>query len=297
MGNTLTEIETEITTLLGDHPDVPAATVRTLLQDANRTILAAERHWEQEPAEVIRTISAETTGTDAGVTNGSTTVTTADAVSAWAGSMFRRGTDSFFFEVSSVSAGVSIELELAWPAATASAQSFTIFQRYQILPADAREVYEVWSERQMEQRTLKWLNDRDPNRQDTSDVPEVWVYATRGATLGLPRIEIWPRPTTATTLRLVYSRTGELDADADIPIYPAHLLTALGTSNCMQRLFATTNEAQWARMATEKYAQYRDQLATAIQENRGRIQAKTKVKKIEGIVASDYALNHDVYRW
>ena len=293
MAVSIGQIEAEIIEEL-QHPELNQSVVRRLLQAANRIILAAE-HWEQEPQEVAITLPAEATGTDAGVTLESATVTTGDAVAAWVGRSFRRGTDPFFYEITAQSAGVSITLELAWPLATATAQSFTVFPRLLTPHAAAAEIIEVWGEQRLEKRTLQWLNDHDPKRETTATVPQVWVPATRSS-LDVPRIEVWPRPTTATPLRIFYERTGDISGDGILPIYPAHLLTLLGGSTCATRLFSRTNNATWFQVAQAKYQEYKIELQTAILQNRDRVQAQSKVQRADlyGPV-TDFALDHDVW--
>lgn len=280
---------------LGNHPELPDGVMRRMLDVANGIILSAE-DWEQEPTEVVITIPAEVTGTDAGVTLDSATVTTADAVAAWVNRFFRRGSDEFFYEITAQSAGVSITIEEAWPLATATAQSFTIFPRLLTPASDARSILEVWGERRLEKRSLTWLNDHDADRSDTTDdVPQVWVPAQRSSQ-NVPRIEVWPRPTTATPLRIVYERSGALSGDGVSPIYPAHLLSLRGMVSALTRLAARTSEKQiWASMAAAKRTEYAAELKDAIYENRTRTQAKTKTTGSGVGVVTDFALDHDVW--
>ena len=289
----IAQVIAEIQEEFGNHVDLSASGVHRLLQMPNRSILAAEE-WEQEPQEVLITTPAEVTGTDAGLTQDSATVTTASAVAAWVGRFFRKGSNKEFFEITAQSAGVSITLELAWPFAAASSQAFTVFPRLITPHADAQDILEVWGDDRLESRSLVWLNDQDPARTDTSDMPEFWIPAQRSSR-DVPRIEVYPRPSNAAVLRVVYTRSGVISGDGTIPIYPAHLLTLYGASACATRLFALTNEQSWRRIATEKFQQYKIELAEAIMQNRGRVQKKSKVLKPEMPFPTDYALTHDVW--
>lgn len=128
--------------------------------------------------------------------------------SSYAGRQFRAGT-SPVFTVMAVHTTTELELDNAWGAAAASAQSYRIYKCYYDLGADVRMIHDVMDPvaglpvaRNISQDQL---NLRDPQRSQIGGNPLALADYRVGSN-GAMLYELWPAPTTARQVSVLLSR-------------------------------------------------------------------------------------------
>jgi hypothetical protein len=197
-------------------PAAPPLLIQRWVQDVYNG-LADRRGWVWTEAETILTADASRALT-VGVTQGSSTVTSASFVAADVGRQLTVA--GWTFTLLTVTVGVSATIDQLYPLTTDAAASGSVVSAYVVMPVDFSRAT-VLMER-VGQRELTWtttqydLNRADPSRSQ-SGVPE--VLAARGisavtATLGQLVYEWYPRPASAFAAVLRYITRPVQMADA-----------------------------------------------------------------------------------
>jgi hypothetical protein len=205
-------------------PDLPILLAQRLVNHRYRQILDI-RPWaglrKQSSWEIP---DAYTTGT-ASATQGSTTITGSGTTwtSGMIGRQIKLNGQAPILTITAVASTTSLTVDLAWPLATASAQTYQILQNYVTAPTDLKylmavlDPYRQW--RLLFNYTQPEINRFDPARVNVGDT---WIVADwKFSAAGVPLFELWPAPTTARGFTLLYVAQGaDLTESDDTPIYP-----------------------------------------------------------------------------
>lgn len=163
------------------------------------------------------------------VTRGSFTVTgngtswTTDLVSR----QFRTGVNSPIYTIAAVDSTTQLELTDVWGPATASSQTYSIYNAYVTVPSDFQNFITVWDPNfnwQLETNvTQEELNAWDAQRANTGTAYVVasYEYESFFNTPPLPQFEIWPHQRSLYVYPFMYvSRPPDLsDPGASLPRY------------------------------------------------------------------------------
>jgi len=170
--------------------------------------------------------AAYTTGTVT-VTNASATVT--GSGTAWdgthVGQQFRLGLTSPIYTISAVPDPTTLTLDQVWGPATASAQTYKIYQAYVTPPTDFQSFISVWDVTQNWQLWLNvdpiLLNTADAQRANSGNAYVVAWHTWSTASVNLPLFEFWPHVQQAAVYPYLYEAraTDIVDTDAVLPRY------------------------------------------------------------------------------
>lgn len=170
------------------------------------------------------TNAAYTTGT-VQVTRSSTAVVGTLTVwtAAMVGRTFRIGTSNPIYTIASFTDATHIALDQAWGGASASGQTYEIYNAYVTAPTDFHSFVCVWDPSANNPldttMTQEELNHIDPQRSSSGDPKAVVAYAYDTSTPPLPRFELWPHTKSADVYPFLYEiRATDLeDSGASIP--------------------------------------------------------------------------------
>lgn len=206
-------------------PNLPLPTAQRFVNIAYRRALDSFRWSALRGENAFFIPAAETTGTVT-VTQGSTTVTGAGTAwtSALEGRQFFVDSKAPYYTVSDVTSGTTLTLDRAYGAADGAGQTYSI-QLVYLTPAsdflqltDVRDITNNW--RWMGLTTVEYLDRFDAQR-SYSGTSYVLAAVPPVSIGGLPRYEIYPRPSTVVSYPYRYiKRIPELSAATDAPIYP-----------------------------------------------------------------------------
>lgn len=280
-------IRAEIQSMVGNPANLADSDYNTLIDTAHLEI-ANEHPWPHMRRDEIVSTVADRSGTDGGYTLGSATVTSASAATGDDPEYFlRRSGDYDYWRVTGVADGVSWTIEQPWPRVTATAQAWTLFQRFYKPPTDAShtllEILDVVEGNSfLEERALDWLNRADPARMETG-TPACWVPSPAGEISEEPHFELWPRPATATPLRVWWREVPVLASDSSAVEYPYRLAVLRGAMRACQRMFGFTEYDKWMTLRQSFAQEYADVLAKA-KRSAGRIHGRTRrVREVRSI--------------
>jgi hypothetical protein len=130
--------ESKVFLLLATHNKVADAALGELYNIAYREVVLNSKWYSRYAETIINTVNPYTTGTvtvtrDSDLIVGVGTVWTA----AMIGRYVRVNQSYYFHKITSVLSATSLRIEVTWPAATAAARAYEIFQYIYALPSDA----------------------------------------------------------------------------------------------------------------------------------------------------------------
>lgn len=203
-------------------PSVPISLVQDWCQDAYDE-LAGKRHWAWLRKEtILQTLAQRSVSVT--FTNGSTAITSAAGfvTATDPGRQIRVGSSTPIYTIDTVSDDSNATLTQAY-AGSDGAATATIHDRYLVMPADFRSIYDVTD--LTIQRPIAWWISRD--RLDLSDPARIssdsrfrvlasYQFSEATATEGRLLYEAWPQPTAAGSYLLTYFKRSDALTDDDI---------------------------------------------------------------------------------
>jgi hypothetical protein len=254
-------------------PDLPPYIAKTLVQNTQRRIVD-HHYWSELKQDAEFTIrTAYTTGT-VEWTKGSATITGTDTLwntdnnIALYQEIHLRNTGNYF-TITAINSDTEIEVDRTITYESSDTESYTIGDFYAELPQDLEVIEEIRDLSNEWKLTGKYYNqeylDRiDPNRTSTG-TPTLWVYASdRVDTSGnqIPRIEVWPAPTSNTEYIYRYRKTASLSSATDIALemvpadaylYGALMEAALwpGTNDITNHYFSVETHREMRKLFEE----------------------------------------------
>lgn len=290
---TRADVRPQIDQLLGNPVIFSDTELNAMIALAHTTILQ-EWVWPEQRGFVSLTTVADVAGTDAGLTSGSATVTTADSVSGWVGRQIRFAGDESYYTITAVDEGVDLTLDAVWAGADADPVAFTVFTLRYALPAAAEQVLSVQYRMRLDETTQEILAEIDPERWDVSAEPTAWAYAGRNASNAV-LIELWERPQAPITLMIDYLKTAIIDDDTDVLIAPAHLVVykAAALSALSLASKTTDDSGQWSQLSQQFEALYNTHSQTARLQATKRFSSARRVREgraRSGLVGTDFGV-------
>lgn len=250
---------------LGTHSQIVAADINAILQDVHREIAAGFQWSFRKRETLLATVAPYTTGTVA-VSPGSSTVT--GTLTVWTSAMVGRairiaGEDAYFF-VQAVTDGTHLTLGdaqgavMTWAAAAGSLLTYTIFQHQYQLASDVAVILEKIREWPLTERTVEWMNERDPDRSSTGD-PNSFAMARARHVSGVEQVfvELWPVPSSARRYRMTYLvEPPDLTVDADLPVCPSEPIEWRAAAEAAWFLYSKTGDPRWDQLGRSYYQVY-----------------------------------------
>lgn len=211
-------------------PSAPVLLARDWVSQAFRRV-AERRPWSWLiKQDQFNMPSLYNTGTVT-LTEGDATVIGAGTAwtSAMAGRQFRYSKISPIYTITTVDAGAqTLELDIAWGAATVTLATYEIYAAYKVVPTDFHHFITIWDPnfnwqlyRNVTQNELNLWDAQRSNRGQSYVVAHRDYYTPSGSTIPRPRYEIWPHKISAYVFPFLYiSRPTDLeDSGATLPWY------------------------------------------------------------------------------
>lgn len=246
--------------LVGGSPQATDPDIDGILNDTHRDFASTYQWSERKRETVLATVAPYSTGTVA-LTNGSSTVqgTGTAWTSAMAGRQIKVAAELTWFWISAVDVGLQ-RLTLAdgsltavtWVGASASAQTYRIFQDQYELPAGVAIILgqgRNWPERET---SLAEVDGIDPQRNSTAENPYSWYWARSyiAAQVEHRFVGVYPVPSAAVMLRMPYLlEPPELVLDGDLPVCPSEVVQLGAGARVAMMIHAKTGDARWRAQA------------------------------------------------
>lgn len=259
---TLATITARVLTLLGSEASLSTAEAESLVQTRYEHLYETWS-WSKRLRDFGVSLVAQVTNTateTVTVTLDSATVTSAGTpfTSAMTGRQIQIGDELQYFFVSFIdTANIKIQdgegADYNWPAATASGQSWRIFQTVYALPTTAREVISLAGAFPLDEldggRTR--LDVMDPDRITTNSHPTCWLYAGANSGLTAREIEVWPVPTQSRLLRGQFNREAPILSAGTTIDMPTPVLVFAASCDACHLLHAKqgSQELMWEQKA------------------------------------------------
>jgi len=288
-------LKVQVLRLLGNHRQVTSNDIGAIIQEENREILD-NYDWSARKAEgTIITVSTVTTGTvtatqSSPFVSGVSTAFTSNYV----GRFIRIGSEDHYTEISSVTSGGRLDLKNNWPTDSASGLSYTIFKNVFQLESNCEKIISFARDSKIIERSRGFLDGIDPDRTETDSYPAIYSYRERTAANRL-QVELWPVPISKKLLRYQYLKTGDLNLDADIPLYDSSTLKWKAGVTGAFFMLAKTNDATWQNLAIAYRGMYKQALESAKAGDLHKFSSE-KIQKSRDTVnlANDYwMVDHD----
>jgi hypothetical protein len=204
-------------------PQLPYTLAQQFIRDRYRRILE-RRNWSGLRSEGQFLLGASNTTGTVSVTRSSLTVTGASTTFAATdvGRQFKLGQSAIFTVVTVNAIAQTMVLDRAWPDASASAQTFILFDGYVTAPADFKSFMYVIDKSQG-YRLRHWVTQDELNAWDAqrSNFGQPFAIVDRRYNAGVPQFEAWPYTTSVRSLAFAYYALGDdLVDDTDVPIFP-----------------------------------------------------------------------------
>ena len=293
------DIRTAVLSRIGNNAMITAAEINDIISSEHLTILS-DYPWSQRKLDTIITTSATySTGT---LSTSGTTVTGVTTVwtSAFVGRYLRVGSNTFFHRITARASDLSITIESALPSDAAAGSTYTIFRHRYNLPSTFGRVLNVTSDSRLTEWTRADIDRIDPYRTSTATRPD--VYTIHGldpdtSASQIFQIEFWPVPSSAQAIRVEYSRTNTLTADADEPLYRSSILVWKAAESCCYFLHARTGDNSWETLADRFHQRFAEDLQGAREEDLSRQSAATHIRSRDGVGRDDdFWISHDSLR-
>lgn len=240
---------------VANHTLATTAIVGELVNQAHEELLEAHE-WSRRRDEIlILTTAQKSTGTFS-LTNGNSTAagTGVSLSSADQGKYIRFGTDDALYVVGTVT-GNNFTLNdfngttVNYAGSTNTAATYVMFQRWYTLGAAFESIDLASYKDKLYERTLDWLDYRDPLRTTTGD-PLYFIRGPRDSS-DVVQVELWPRPTGTIAVRFNVT-LGHTDlAGTNRPIVPTPVVVVKASVLSCYFLFSKDKDERWLRLAAE----------------------------------------------
>lgn len=242
---------------------VPMLSIPVIQQRINvryQQILGAEDWVFLNESTVIRIVekASNSSSESCAVTQGSTTVTgSGTSWSGIAGYLFRIGTESQPYVISSVDSTTQLLLETEYALDDASAQDFSYWpQSYSPAVDNVTEVKSVVYQSGLREVTKEFLNQMDPERESTGP-PTYWSVFSKTTALGIVSIEIWPAGDTDYAVTVFYKKmVSDLSESTDIPVFRSEVLEAGALWDCYRQAFGVTQNPAFIGLARDAQTEF-----------------------------------------
>ena len=265
-------------------------------------IIAAES-WEfLNDATTVKLIGAVTNSSTESCTVVEDSATVTGVGTAWTsalnGYLFRKGTDSQPYVISTVGAVTTITLETAYGGASGSGNDFTIWPRfYSPGVGDVAEIASIVYQQELKEKSKGYFNKIDPERESTGS-PLYWSVYSKSKATGTVTFEIWPVPDVDYVLTVFYKKTvSDLSADADEPVFRPEVLEAGVLWDCYRLCFGMTQNPAFIGLARDAMTEYQGLFRQMIIEDLNTASLPTKVKDASGghVWDNNFVTSHDVW--
>lgn len=206
-------------------PGTPLPLAQKFVRDAYRRT-TSRFSWAGQRAESAFVVPAPYITGTVSVTQNNASVTGASTVwtSAMVGRQLVVSGRAPFYTIATFVSTTSITLDRVYAGTTGSDKTYEIVQVYMIAPSDLIRLDSVLDPDNWLRLRLNWTQEQldsiDPERSNTSAGPTPRAVAAASfSSTGVPRYELWPRPTGAKSYPVRYTkRLADLSANSDTPI-------------------------------------------------------------------------------
>ena len=282
----LSDVSDRVSNLLGTDPHLSTAEITSLAQTRYERMYE-EHLWSRSIREFSLSLVASTSSTSANtvtVTSGSSTVTSAGTPFTTSPSMvgyqIRIGAEPHYFFINSVTSTSAVEIgdgegnTVAWPRATDTESSWTVFQHRYQLPADCDDVI-VLSHNRGELEEMDGGRNEidfiDPDRSRSADPPTHWWYDGEDRSAApIREIGVSGFPSAARILRGQYARQAPTLAAATVIDVPVAVLVYGTAADAASMLVAKEASEFWVRLSTHFNTLYEKTLDAAIVKDNNR---------------------------
>lgn len=262
MSTKFSDVIDRVSTLLGSDSSLTDSEIASIVQTRYETIYETF-HWSKRRRDfMISLVPLVSSGTSdkVTVTNGSANVVSVGTpfTIAMTGRQFKVGSERQYFFVNYVSAStITLQdgegMNVTWPGATASDESWSVFQTLYQLPTDCGDILTLVGAYPLDEMDggRSVLDEIDPDRLSTNTHPTHWVYAGADRVKATREIEIWPVPTTGRVLRGQYNREAPILGTGSIIDVPTPVLVYAAAADGCHILHAKqgSTELMWENKA------------------------------------------------
>jgi hypothetical protein len=261
------------------------ADVNSLLESDNQEIVEASSwSWRQSWTKITTIAPATIT---VGVTNGSSTVTSASFTAAMTGRLIRIAGEDDWYLIGTVVVGVSAVLTdadgtaMLYGGTTDADASASVFKHIYRVSTNAERILRAVSDVVMSEIDPEVFHNLDPELTTTSDPPFAWCHFGRDSS-GYLQIGFFSPPSSAVGIRVDFLKIGSIASDTDVTLYPSVLLMWRTAESCASFLLSKTGDQAWASIADRYNKAYRDALAEAKSEDLLRQSPPTAIREQDG---------------
>lgn len=298
---TRSSIRTSALNLLANHSMLTSTNMNDLIT-ANHQQILNDFGWTRRKVEtILNTTGTYSTGTVSG-SSGSTSITGSSTVwtSGFVDRYIRIGDNTFYHRITAVGSNTSLTIEGTdgLPAAVAAGTSYTIFRHIYDLPNNFGRILSVATDVGLVETTHQFLDRLDPYRSGTASRPDRFCIVgvdSPEASSGNYQIEFYPVPSSASTVRIFYLRTNDLDEDTDEPLYRSDVLVYRIAESGAHFLYARTGDKSWLDLADRYHDRYKESLEGALNDDLAKSSPVTHIKDalLETTHGDDWYINRD----
>jgi len=232
------------------------------------------------------------------VTEGSASVVGSSTAwtSAMNGWLFRVGTDSQPYVISSVTSGTTLTLETVYGGETDASADFTYWPRYYSPASDVGEVLNVVYQTELIERSQAQLNQLDPERESVGN-PLYWSVFSKDDALGAVNIELYPPADEDYVVTVNYKKlVSDLSADTDEPVFRPELLEAGALWDCYRLVYGVTQNPTYIGMARDAQNEFQILLRQITIEDLSTASLPRRVRRAVEVQGFDnnFYVSHDI---
>jgi hypothetical protein len=296
---TFATIQTQVQALVGANPAITLTDIGGIMTACNAEIVSSWTWSRRNVWTVVNTIVPVSLIVTA--TQGSSVVTGTGFAAGHVGDLIRISNLSTFYQIKSVTPGVSCVLGdmqgnvIVFPESTMANTSAQIFDYIYSLPSDCEIVLDVMYDSKLTEQDRSFFETLDPQRLGTADAPSGWCHFGRDSSQNL-QIALFPVPSAAHSIRVNYQKIAEMSAPTDTPLYRADLLKWMSGETAAAFLLARTGDQAWSTLADKYHARYEEAFDTAKTDDLMKSSAPTAISSDEGmsLYSDDFLIAHDV---
>ena len=296
---TFATIQSQVQALVGANPAITLTDIAGIMTASNAEIVSSWNWSRRNVWTIVNTITPVSLIVTA--TTGLSVVTGTGFAAAHVGDLIRISNLSTFYQVKSVTPGVSCVLgdmqnnTIVFPEATMANTSAQLFDYIYSLPSDCEIVLDVMYDNKLDEKDRSFFETLDPQRLGTSDAPSGWCNFGRDSS-GNVQMAIFPVPSAAHSLRVNYQKVADMSAPTDQPLYRADLLKWMAGETAAAFLLARTGDQTWSVLADKYHKRYEEAFDSAKADDLSKSSAPTAISTDEGLslYSDDFLVSHDV---
>ena len=302
MAVTRKTLRKQVQVLVGYSQEITEDTINDILQAEDAEILEAWA-WTRRRANTLVNTMLPTSVAVVTVTNGSSTILSANFTADMVGKLIRLADTSTFYQILSVVAGVSAVIgggdgaAIVYPDVTQTLTA-TLFQYKYTVSVNAERVLRCMHNVELREMDSDLFDRLDPERITTGDPPEAWAHLGRDGANAL-QIGFFPVPAAARSIRVDYLKVATMTKDTDVTYYHPSLLKLKAGEMAAVHVFAKTGDQAYTSIADRCHKNYDTAYQKAIEDDLQKSSAPTAISP-EGHLAlqsDEFGIAHDTEAW